>query len=43
MGLNEKEISDLSKKKIIGDLKYNWAGPTPEHVLEELDPKIIVV
>jgi crotonobetainyl-CoA:carnitine CoA-transferase CaiB-like acyl-CoA transferase len=43
MGLTEKEISDLSKKKIIGDLKYNWAGPTPEHVLAELDPKIIVV
>ncbi len=38
IGLTEGEISDLSSKGVIGDLKYDWAGPMPEHLRKELYP-----
>ncbi len=43
IGLKDDEIADLEKKKIIGDLKHQWAGPMPEHVARELDPDVLVI
>jgi len=43
IGLTDEEIADLEGKSVIGDLEYDWAGPMPEHVAEELDPEVIVI
>ena len=36
MGLKDAEIAELEEKKVIGDLKYEWAGPMPDHIKDEL-------
>ena len=36
IGLSDKEIADLTKKDIIGDLTYDWAGPMPDYLVENL-------
>jgi crotonobetainyl-CoA:carnitine CoA-transferase CaiB-like acyl-CoA transferase len=36
IGLAENEIKELESKQVIGDLKYDWAGPMPEHLIKEL-------
>jgi crotonobetainyl-CoA:carnitine CoA-transferase CaiB-like acyl-CoA transferase len=36
IGLKDNEIADLEEKKVIGDLKYDWAGPMPDHIKDEL-------
>ena len=36
IGLSDDEMADLTKKEIIGDLKYDWAGPMPEHIAKDL-------
>ena len=38
IGLSDDEIADLGEKEIIGDLKYDWAGPMPEHIASETSP-----
>ena len=43
IGLSDAEIKDLTSKVVLGDLKYNWAGPTPEHIIKELPPEISVL
>jgi crotonobetainyl-CoA:carnitine CoA-transferase CaiB-like acyl-CoA transferase len=36
IGLTDEEISDFESAGVIGDLKYDWAGPMPDHIREEL-------
>ena len=36
IGLKDAEIAELEGKKVIGDLKYEWAGPMPDHLKNEL-------
>jgi len=36
IGLGDDEIAELEGKGIIGELKYDWAGPMPEHIAKEL-------
>jgi len=36
IGLAEDEITRLEKKKVIGDLAYDWAGPMPEYLIKRL-------
>jgi len=36
IGLTDDEISDLTGKKVIGDLTYDWAGPMPEYLVKRL-------
>ena len=36
IGLKDAEIAELEEKKVIGDLKYEWAGPMPGHIKDEL-------
>jgi len=43
IGLKDDEIADLEEKRVIGDLTYDWAGPTPEFIAEELDPGVLVI
>ena len=43
IGLSDREIEALERKNVIGDLTYDWAGPPPDHVIEELDPGVFVL
>jgi crotonobetainyl-CoA:carnitine CoA-transferase CaiB-like acyl-CoA transferase len=43
IGLADDKIAELEQNRIIGDLEYDWAGPVPEHVMEELDPGVILI
>ncbi len=36
IGLSEEEITELEASDIIGNLKYDWAGPMPDHIRDEL-------
>ena len=36
IGLRDDEITNLEGKGVIGDLKYDFAGPMPEHIEKEL-------
>ena len=36
IGLSEKEIADMESVGVIGDLTYEWAGPMPDYVRDEL-------
>ena len=36
IGLTDKEMDDLESAGVIGDLTYDWAGPMPDHIRDEL-------
>ncbi len=43
IGLKDDEITALEEKGVIGDLKYEWAGPMPDFIKDESDPDVVVV
>jgi crotonobetainyl-CoA:carnitine CoA-transferase CaiB-like acyl-CoA transferase len=43
IGLQEDEMTEMEAKGVIGNLRYDWAGPMPDHVAEQLDPNVLVL
>ena len=37
IGLTDQEIADLEAAEAIGDLAYDWAGPMPQHLIDQIE------